>query len=162
MLSSFLVSAAIGASVTDKGTNFDLQGFVDKAVHAKLNPIVIPPGRYRVTPSKRQHLVLHDLEDIRIEAGGVEMICTETTRALTISNCRNVTLHGMTIDYDPLPYTQGRIVKLSQDNTVHDIELFDGYPRGDQVQNFKYEIFRPDTRTSPGGGWLRRASFTRC
>lgn len=81
------------------------------------------------------------------------MICTETTRALTISNCRNVTLRGLTIDYDPLPYTQGRIVKLSENNTVHDIELFEGYPRSDQVQNFKYEIFRPDTRTLRFGSY---------
>jgi len=114
------------------GIDFDLQGFVDKAIQAGRRPVIIPPGRYRVTPHRRQHLVLQDLADINIVAKGVEMICTETTRALTISNCRNVTLSGLTIDYDPLPYTQGRIVKLSENNTVHDIELFDGYPRGDQ------------------------------
>lgn len=135
------------------GIDFDLQGFVDKAIQAGRRPVIIPPGRYRVTPRHRQHLVLHDLEDINIVAKGVELICTETTRALTISHCRNVTLRGLTIDYDPLPYTQGRIVKLSENNTVHDIELFDGYPRGDQVQNFKYEIFRPDTRTLRFGSY---------
>ena len=139
--------------LADLGIDFDLQGFVDKAIKAGLRPIVIPTGRYRVTPRQRQHLVLRDLRDVQIVADGVEMICTETTRAMTISNCRNVTLRGMTIDYDPLPYTQGRIVKLSENNTVHDIELFDGYPRGDQVQNFKYEVFRPDTRTLRFGSY---------
>jgi len=139
--------------VADLGSAFDLQGFVDKAIQAGLHHIAIPPGRYRVTPRHRQHLVLQDRADVHIVADGVEMICTETTRALTLSNCRHVTLRGLTIDYDPLPYTQGRIVKLSENNTVHDIELFDGYPRGDQVQNFKYEIFRPDTRTLRFGSY---------
>ena len=75
------------------------------------------------------------------------MICTETTRALSIGNCVNVTVRGLSIDYDPLPFTQGRIVALSADKTVHDIELSDGYPTSDTATTFKYEIFRGDTRT---------------
>lgn len=135
------------------GIDFDLQGFVDQALEARLDPVVIPPGRYRVAPRDRQHLVLRDLNDVRIVAENVEMVCTETTRAITLSNCQEVTLKGLTIDYDPLPYTQGRIVKLSADKKTHDIELFDGYPPADQVQDFKYEIFRPDTRTLRFGSY---------
>ena len=56
------------------------------------------------------------------------MICTETTRALTISHCTNVTVRGLVIDYDPLPYTQGRITAISSDKQIYDIELFHGYP----------------------------------
>ncbi len=136
-----------------RGRAFDLQGHIDRGIHDGVKKIVVPPGRYRVTPQNRQHLVLRDLENIEIVADGVEMICTETTRALTISNCRRVTLRGLTIDYDPLPYTQGRIVKISEDKTVHDIELFDGYPRADEVDDFKYEIFRADTRTLRFGSY---------
>ncbi len=150
LMASIEASAAVDVNVAD----FDLQGFIDKAIQMKLEPIVVPPGRYRVTPRHRQHLVLRDLKDVCIIANGVEMICTQTTRALTIENCQNLTLKGMVIDYDPLPYTQGRIVKLSENNTVHDIELFDGYARGDQVQDFKYEIFKADTRTLRFGSYF--------
>lgn len=149
-----MASIAASAAVDVNAVDFDLQGFVDKAIQMKLDPIVVPPGRYRVTPRHQQHLVLRDLQDVRIIANGVEMICTETTRALTIENCQNLTVKGLTIDYDPLPYTQGRIVKLSENNTVHDIELFDGYARGDQVQDFKYEIFKADTRTLRFGSYF--------
>jgi len=131
----------------DAGVPFDLQGFIDKELAAGKKQIVVPPGRYRVTPRNQQHLRLSKLNDIVIVADGVEMICTETTRALTISNCRNVTVRGLVIDYDPLPFTQGRIVKLSEDKKVHEVELFEGYPGAEAARNFKYEIFKPDTRT---------------
>ncbi len=148
-----LLSMVHARQAVEQRSPSDLQDYLDAAVKAGLKKIVIPPGTYRVTPRKRQHLVLRGLEDIEILAHGVEMICTQTTRALTLAHCRNVTLRGLTVDYDPLPYTQGRIVKLSQNNTVHDIELFTGYPRGEQVQDFKYEIFKPDTRTLRFGSY---------
>ena len=125
----------------------DLQGFLDAQLAAGGKKVVIPPGRYRVRPGRRQHLLLADLAGVQIVADGVEMICTETTRAVTISRCRNVTVRGLIVDYDPLPFTQGRIVKMSADKLVHEIELFAGYPRSDKADEFKYEIFRGDSRT---------------
>jgi hypothetical protein len=131
----------------------DLRRIVENGIKAGSKRIVIPPGRYRVRPVKRQHLLLKGVKDVEIVADGVEMVCTETTRALTMVDCRNVTLRGLTIDYDPLPFTQGRIVGLSEDKTVHDIELFDGYPASDAVREFKYEIYRADTRTLRFGSY---------
>ena len=139
-------TAPVGFAAGDPGTPFDLQGFIDARLAEKQTQIVVPPGRYRVTPRHAEHLVLHDLAGVTIIADGVEMICTQTTRALTIRHCTEVTLRGLTIDYDPLPYTQGRIIRLSPDKKVHDIELFDGYGRADTARDFKYEIFAADTR----------------
>jgi hypothetical protein len=130
----------------DPGRDFDLQGFIDAAVKAGTNPVRVEPGRYRVKPQQSQHLVLRGLSNVVIDCTGVEMICTETTRALTIANCTNLTLRGLTIDYDPLPFTQGHITSLSPDKRVHEVSLFDGYPRAQAARNEKYEIFRPDTR----------------
>ena len=129
------------------GTPFDLQGYVDQRTQAGEKRIVVPPGRYRVKPQHARHLTLKGLTDVTLVADGVEMICTETSQALNISGCTNLTVRGLAIDYDPLPFTQGRIVRLSADKKVHEIELFDGYPSADKVDGSKYEIFRPDTRT---------------
>jgi len=122
------------------GTPFDLQGFIDREIQAGRTQIVVPPGRYRVTPHDRQHLVLHDLADRQIIADGVEMICTETTRALTLRHCTNVTVRGLVIDYDPLPFTQGRITGFANGKSVTTVELFDGYPAADAARNFKYKF----------------------
>jgi hypothetical protein len=141
------ISAAAQGQAFTVGTPFDLQGFIDKEVKAGARHIVVPPGRYRVTPRDRQHLLLRELKDFQIVADGVEMVCTETTRAITINRCTNVTLRGLKIDYDPLPYTQGHIVAISADRQAYEVELFEGYPDAAAVRNFKYEIFHPDTRT---------------
>ena len=140
-------AAAPQGSLRAPGVAFDLQGFIDAALVKGSRTIVVPPGRYRVTPRNRACLALTDIRDVSIICDGVEMICTETTRALSISNCEDLTVRGLSIDYDPLPFTQGRIVALSADKSVHDIELTDGYPTSDTATAFKYEIFRPDTRT---------------
>ncbi|MFO1512896.1 MAG: right-handed parallel beta-helix repeat-containing protein [Verrucomicrobiota bacterium] len=144
-----LAVGCVGAELQHNGPGvpFDLQAFIDREIQAGKKRVVVPPGRYRVTPKAAQHLVLRNLKDIQIIADGVEMICTETTRALTVSRCTNVTVRGLVVDYDPLPFTQGRITAISEDKKVYNIELFAGYPAAETVRNFKYEIFRPDTRT---------------
>lgn len=149
MLLAALLSGATSGAAAGAGepAAFDLQQCINDQLRAGSHRVVVPPGRYRVTPRDGQHLVLRNLKDIQIIADGVEMICTETTRALTISRCTNVIVRGLVIDYDPLPFTQGRITGFSADKTVHEIELFDGYPPAAAARNFKYEIFWPDTRT---------------
>jgi hypothetical protein len=121
----------------------------------KGNPsrIVIPSGRYYVKPNNQEHLRLEGLKDVTIVADGVEMICTQTTRALTIENCENVTIEGLEIDYDPLPFTQGRITSISDDTLTHHIRLFDDYPVATQVIERNYEIYKPDTRTLRYGSY---------
>ena len=123
---------------------FDLQGFIDAQLATGQREIVIPPGRYRVAPQERQHLHLRGLRDITLMADGVEMICTETTRAITIDACRNVTLRGLTIDYETLPFTQAHITGISADRRELEVTVIPGYP-APQATDSKVEIFDPTT-----------------
>jgi acetyl esterase/lipase len=170
-------AAEKGRAEADPGTPFDLQGFIDGELKAGKKRIVVPPGRHRVAVTEfehsefaaddepqlhvagalganaRIHLLLAGLDGVEIVADGAEMICTEPTAAITFVNCRNVTLSGLTIDYDPLPFTQGQITGLSADKLVHEIELFPDYPAAAAGKGWKYEIFAPDT------GLLRFGSY---
>ena len=130
------------------GVPFDLQGFIHTAVTSGQKRVVVPPGRYRVKPQHCCHLQLRDLQDVEIIAKDVEMVCTETTMALSIENCRNVALRGMTIDYDPLPFTQGRITAMAPDKKWLEFELFDGYPENLEA---RVEIFDQKTETLKRG-----------
>ena len=147
LLVSLFTGSLAHAQTNILGTPFDLQGFIDQALKTGEKKIVVTPGRYRVTPRHQQHLALRNLKDVQIIADGVEMVCTETTRALSVDHCTNVLVRGLVIDYDPLPFTQGQITGFAPDKKVHMVELFDGYPAASAARNFKYEIFRPDTRT---------------
>jgi len=135
---------------TGAGSPFDLQGFIDAAIAAGQKRVVVPPGRYRVTPQRRCHLRLRDLQDVEIIARDVEMVCTETTLALSIDNCRNLTLRGLTIDYDPLPFTQGRIVALAPDKKWLEFELIEGYPENLEMRieifDQRSELLKVETR----------------
>jgi hypothetical protein len=121
-----------------------LPDFIAAELAAGKKKIVVPAGRYHVVPHNKEHLVFSGLRDVTIEARGVEMVCTETTRAITIRNCKNLTLRGLKIDYEPLPFTQGRIISISADELVYEIELFSGYPTTDEIKTAKYEVFEAD------------------
>jgi hypothetical protein len=125
------------------GTPFDLQQFIDGELNAGKKRIVVPPGRYRVTPRQSVHLSFKDLAGVEIVATGVEMICTETSRAINFENCRDVRFKGMTIDYDPLPFTEGRITALAPDKRWLEFEVIDGYP--DTKLEQRIEIYDPVT-----------------
>ena len=151
---------------------FDLQGFIDSELASGKTEIVIPSApvvsafprtgggnkRYRIKPRNKQHLLLRDLKGIRIIADNVEMICTETTRAITILNCSDVTIRGLTIDYDPLPFTQGRIIGFGDNDDrqklTHEIELFDGFLPNKYVDGIKYEIYDPCERCLRYGNYF--------
>jgi hypothetical protein len=78
---SLCAPASADESTIAGGRDFDLQGFIDAALARGDRTIRVPPGRYRVKPQRAQHLVLRGLNVVVIDCTGVEMICTETTRA---------------------------------------------------------------------------------
>ena len=146
-LLTFLPVAA-GAQPASGAVEFDIQGFVAGRIKAGEHRIVVPPGRYRVTPRYGTHLWLKDLADTLIVADGVEMVCTQTCRALVFENCRNVCFRGLTVDFDPLPFTEGRIVAMAPDKRWVEFEIIEGYPEHELEE--RIEIFDPAT------GRLRR------
>ena len=122
----------------DPGVDFDLQGFIDQKIGAGETNIVIPAGRYRISANgNNHHLRFSNLNNITIVADSVEIICTETVQAIQINNCTNFRLQGIGVDYDPLPFTQGRIVDMSADKRILTADFIDGYSttvRGDKLE----------------------------
>lgn len=128
----------------------DLRAIIASGIASGKKKLVIPPGRYRVKPVNGTHLQFKDLRNLEIVAHQVEMVCGATVQAIGFERCTNVTLSGLTIDYDPLPFTQGKIVALGPEKSWVEFELFGGYPE-DELEE-RIEIFDPASRE------LRRAS----
>jgi len=143
------LDAAPAVPASPAGRALDLQGFIDGRLKEGQRHIVVPPGCYRVKPSQGRHLYFKDLANVEIIADGVQMICTQTCRAMVFDRCRNVHVKGLTIDYDPLAYTEGRIVATPPDKSFVEFEIIAGYPEN-TLEPRKIEIYDPAT------GELRR------
>jgi hypothetical protein len=58
----------------------------------------------------------------------VRLICLDSRKqALLLDGCSNLTIQGLIIDYDPLPFTQGRVVECDMEGNWFDVMLHDGY-----------------------------------
>lgn len=93
--------------------------------------VVIPPGTYRLAPAAGSAVVLPigPAKNLEIVADGVTLVCTVRTRAVEFRRCTGVSLRGLTVDYDPLPFTQGKVVAVAEDKGSLDVRLDAGYPR---------------------------------
>lgn len=122
-----------------------LRSLIAQAVSAHAKQVTIPPGTYRLGLPKGEtsFLTLSDLRDFKIAANGVHLICTKCTRAIEIQHCQNTTLEGITVDYDPLPFTQGDIVAIADDKNSLDVKIHAGYPC---EPNSRIDIVDPKTR----------------
>ena len=92
--------------------------------------ISVRAGRYFVEPKDANgkcYLELKGLRDVVLDFGGADMIGKVRTRFLQMEDCTNVTIKNFSLDFDPLPYTQGIIKSVDRDGTW-DVEIADGYP----------------------------------
>ena len=118
-------SAADIAAQRAAGHQIQLQ--LDQALAQHAARFVIPPGTYRLTPEipDHAHIVLKQAANFDLVANGVTILCETKNTALALWQCHNVTIEGLTIDYDPLPMTQGTITAITPGG--FDFKIDDGY-----------------------------------
>lgn len=87
--------------------------------------VTIFPGRY-YSREPRRHVLLSSVTGLTVNAEGASLICQTPTRAVELNGCSNVTVKGLTVDYDPPVYIQGTIEVLNGDQL--DLRIHEGYP----------------------------------
>ena len=117
---------------------------VAKAVEAarKLGPgaqVVFGPGVYRLGPVRggRACVELRDLDGVTIrgEKGKTHLIITNPwAGAFRLTRCRNVWVSGVTLDWDPLPFTQGVVTTSDPAAETFEFEVDAGFPTPDDPQ----------------------------
>lgn len=101
----------------------DLNTIIQTAISNNDTRVVIPPGVYR---GKAPFITIRNVDDLEIVAERVTMLCETKVRAIQIENCSNLKLTGLTLDYNPLTFTQGDIIAVGS-NYV-DVHIHEGYP----------------------------------
>lgn len=102
-----------------------VQKLLDRAVETGAPKVVLPQGRVEVKGKLR----VRGAKDLVIEGAGTTLVFSDREgTSWSFDSCRNITLRGFTIDYDPLPFIQGRITGRSDDGKRFDFTVCDGYP----------------------------------
>ncbi|MFS0911977.1 right-handed parallel beta-helix repeat-containing protein [Microbacterium sp. 179-I 3D2 NHS] len=143
--------AAGGGSIADPLPDPGLQSLISGAIESGQDSLTIEPGTYAVGPTDGSFgklLTIDGADGLTIEAAGVTIVGTELTRALDIRNSTDLTINGLTITYDPLPFTQGEVTQIAADLGWIDVRLDEGYP---QVAYSRVSIYDPQTGFQKAG-----------
>ncbi|WP_043584709.1 right-handed parallel beta-helix repeat-containing protein [Geminisphaera colitermitum] len=121
----------------------NIQTLIDGAVARGVARVIIPAGEHRLASALR----LRKLSGLTIEGDGATLVFTNLKDGgFSITECENLTLRGFTVDFDPLPFTQGTIDAIDPATGILVWTVHDGYPdlTSDRVVN-RAHIFAPDT-----------------
>ncbi|ANJ27790.1 right-handed parallel beta-helix repeat-containing protein [Agromyces aureus] len=151
------------SSATNPIPDPGIQSMITAAIETGAPQVKIAPGTYAVssTPQSAGSLLTIDGADgLKINAKGVTIVGQELTRAVNVVKSRNVTIEGLTIDYDPLPFTQGAVSAIAPDLGWIDVTLDEGYP---EKAFSRVSIYDPATGFQKAGInhlWGTTAAFT--
>ena len=122
------------------GTQNDREAFSDALdeMAAIIGPKVldIPAGTYLLRPpddasNARGHVVLGNQKNLTLrgEPGTLLVMQSAFHHGILVAGCENVRLESLTVDYDPVPFTQGTIVEVDPEASRFVLALDDGFPR---------------------------------
>jgi hypothetical protein len=120
-----LAFADVATAQTPLQTAQALQAQIMAAYNAGHGDVTIAPGDYEVAGSGNAILSLSGLSDFTINATGVRLIAKELKQVVRLTGADNLTVNGLAIDYDPLPFTQGTVTRVS--GSSFDVRIHDGY-----------------------------------
>jgi len=108
---------------------------------------VIPPGIYRICDTKARAVSVDGLRKSRIVADGVTVIL-KTGQSFKLNDCTDVTLTGLTVDFDPLPFSQGKITEIDPVGKCITVVLDEGYPAMESLpkeSRIQFGVYDPVT-----------------
>jgi Fibronectin type III domain len=148
--SSSAASNAITPALSDLRTILDAQ-----SGSATIN---IPKGSYSLTLASGAYQ-FNGLNNVTLEGNGSEIICDKQSLAFKLTNCTNFKMSNLSVDYDPLCFTQGVITAVSSDHLTWTVKICSGYPLTDISTN-KMELFDANTMTLKENYWTIYSGFT--
>ncbi len=128
-----------------------LEGDLKTAIASGQHDFTVPPGEYRF-PSATG-FVLADVSDFTLHATGAyfwserpEADLLGNPQGLNLLRCHNVTIEGLTLDFDPALWVQGQITSLDLAANTVDIAPDPDFPSPAGFGGGQLFFFRPDGR----------------
>ena len=117
-----------------------VQELIDQAILDGDSEVTIPAGTYPIDET----LYIEGANNFSILAEDVKLTLGVRERFLLISNCSNLLIRGLTLDHDPLPFTQATIIEHASDWSWLEAQIHEGYPQ-DPKASSKIEVFDMET-----------------
>jgi len=94
-------------------------------------------GAYRLDPGGAEAFIdPANACDLTIDGGGSTFVFTGFLKFVRLNHCRRVTVRNFTFDFDPLPYTAGRVVEVNRKAGTFDVEIAPGHPAPESHRRF--------------------------
>ncbi len=130
LLTSCVAVAAEAVPAITAGVAQTIKPAILAAAKAGQKTIVIPKGTYRIPAfDGRWFLELRDLVDLDIDGREATLVLDGPWNGfIELWRCRGVTVRGLTLLHDPMPFTQGRIEAFGADEKSLDLRIAAGFP----------------------------------
>ena len=142
-----LFSSTAGAAAESQARELrageELRASLDAALASGKKMFRIPPRVYRFTAN----VELRNTDGFTLEGGGAILVFAPGGGQLVLRDCRNCLVKGLTLDMDPLPFTQGTVRSVAPATHAVEIELDLGFQRIDvksQGKGHRFAFFSPD------------------
>jgi hypothetical protein len=128
-----------------RDTTIDIQSLIDDAIARGGGVVDLPKGTYRL-PTR---LHFRDAQNVVLNGHGSTLVFTERADGgVYLTDSRGVELRELSIDFDPVPFTQGEIVAMDPTGAWYDIRIDAGYTTDPGVfqENRAMKVFDAATR----------------
>ena len=107
----------------------DLQKMVDDAYAAGQKSLTLEKGAYRLkVQTTGGHLNLNDMKDFTLDGNGSTLLCQSPGGSgLNVTNCENVTVKNLNVDFEKLTMYQARITNINKDDGYFEFVVPNGY-----------------------------------
>lgn len=87
------------------------------------------PGDYRLDPvGATEFIGLTNASDVVVDGNGADLTFTGFLKFVRLEHCRRILIKNLTFDFDPLPYTAGRVLSADVGAGTFEVEIAPAHP----------------------------------
>ncbi|MFZ5828923.1 MAG: right-handed parallel beta-helix repeat-containing protein [Planctomycetota bacterium] len=116
----------------------EIQTVLAEAAASAPAVVTFEKADYRLDPGGAEaFLDFTGASDLIVDGGGGTFTFTSFLTFLELKQCRRVLIRNFTFDFDPLPYTAGRVLAVDASQDTFEIEIEPGHPLPDSNPHFE-------------------------
>lgn len=107
---------------------------------AKQTPALVrfAKGDYRLDPNGATAFInFTNATDLVVDGSGANLTFTGFLKFVKLEHCRRVLVKNFTFDFDPLPYTAGRVLAVDAKAGTFEVEIASGHPLPESNPHFE-------------------------